>query len=218
MRKPVIILVGVLGTLFYLALAILGEGGFVRFFSRPVLVALALALAALLVASFFTQGNLNTGEREDRSNRWVIVAISVIGLVDGWLPAFTDRHGLWTIGGDAMRWAGVVLFVFGGALRLYPVFVLGDRFSGLVAIQPGHRLVTDGIYRLIRNPSYLGLLIMTLGWGLAFRAGVGILLAVLLIPPLVARIDAEERMLRSEFGDDYDAYCRRTWRLVPGLY
>ena len=49
----------------------------------------------------------------------------------------------------------------GGALRIWPVFVLGRRFSGLVAIQPGHTLVTTGIYSVIRNPSYLGLLIIS---------------------------------------------------------
>jgi protein-S-isoprenylcysteine O-methyltransferase Ste14 len=111
-----------------------------------------------------------------------------------------------------------VLFAAGGALRLWPVFVLGDRFSGLVAIQPGHRLVTGGVYGLIRHPSYLGLLVNSLGWGLAFRSGVGVLLTALTMPPLLARIGAEEKLLRTEFGDEYDAYRARTSRLVPGLY
>jgi protein-S-isoprenylcysteine O-methyltransferase Ste14 len=87
-----------------------------------------------------------------------------------------------------------------------------------VAIQPGHTLVTDGVFSAIRNPSYLGLLIMTFGWGLAFRSWVGVLITALLIPPLVARIRAEERLLRSQFGDAYDAYCSRTSRLVPRVY
>jgi protein-S-isoprenylcysteine O-methyltransferase Ste14 len=112
----------------------------------------------------------------------------------------------------------VALFAAGGALRLWPVFVLGNRFSGLVAIQPGHRLVTSGVYGVIRHPSYLGLLISSLGWGLAFRSGIGVLLAAMLVPPLLARIGAEERLLRSQFGAEYDAYRARTSRLMPGLY
>ena len=92
------------------------------------------------------------------------------------------------------------------------------RFSGLVAIQPGHRLVTSGVYGVIRHPSYLGLLISSLGWGLAFRSGIGVWLAALLVPPLLARIKAEERLLRSQFGSEYDAYRARTSRLVPGVY
>ena len=120
--------------------------------------------------------------------------------------------------GDAVRWLGVALFALGGAIRLWPVFVLGDRFSGLVAIQPGHQLVTSGVYGVIRHPSYLRLLISSLGWGLAFRSGIGVLLAALLIPPLLARIKAEEKLLHSQFGDEYEAYCARTSRLIPGLY
>ena len=106
----------------------------------------------------------------------------------------------------------------GGALRIWPVFVLGRRFSGLVAIQPGHALVTDSLYGVVRHPSYLGLLVTALGWALAFRSGVGVLIAGLNVPPLLARIRAEEALLRAHFGPAYEAYCARTWRLVPGLY
>ena len=208
----------VAGTLSYLGLAVLGWGGLAAFFSHPALIALAIALAIMSGTSFFAQGNLSPGVREDRSNRWVIFAFIVIGLLDAYLPAYTDRKEFWTIDGDTIRWLGVVLFAAGGALRIYPVFVLGRRFSGLVAIQPGHTLVTSGVYGVVRNPSYLGLLINSLGWALAFRSGVGVLLAVLIIPPLVARIRAEERLLRTQFGDEYGAYCARTSRLIPRLY
>jgi protein-S-isoprenylcysteine O-methyltransferase Ste14 len=159
------------------------------------------------------------GVREDISNRWVIAVFRVIPLLIVFLPAWSDRREIWIIDGDAIRWLGVALFAAGGALRLWPVFVLGDRFSGLVAIQPRHRLVTSGVYGMIRHPSYLGLLISSRGWGLAFRSGIGVLLTALLVPPLLTRIKAEERLLRSQFGAEYDdAYRARTSRLVPGLY
>jgi protein-S-isoprenylcysteine O-methyltransferase Ste14 len=206
------------GTAAYLGLAILGWGGWTAFFSHPARVALAVALAVMAGASPLAGGNLSPGLREDRSNRWVIVALALIGLLDGYLPAYADRKEFWTIDGEPMRWLGVVLFAAGGALRIWPVFVLGRRFSGLVAIQPGHTLVTSGVYGVIRHPSYLGLLVNALGWGLAFRAGVGVLLTALMIPPLLARMHAEERLLRTQFGADYSAYCTRTSRLIPGLY
>jgi protein-S-isoprenylcysteine O-methyltransferase Ste14 len=78
--------------------------------------------------------------------------------------------------------------------------------------------VTDGIYRVIRHPSYLGLLVSSFGSALAFRSGVGLLLAALMLVPLIGRIRAEEALLREQFGSDYEAYCARTSRLVPGLY
>jgi protein-S-isoprenylcysteine O-methyltransferase Ste14 len=206
------------GTAVYFGLAILGWGGVVAFFSHPALVALAAATGAMVVVAYIAGGNVSPGIREDRSNRWVVGAFAVIGLLNGFFPAYTDRIEFWTIDGETIRWIGIALYVVGGALRLWPVFVLGHRFSGLVAIQPEHKLVTEGIYGVIRHPSYLGLLVNSLGWGLAFRSGVGVLLTVVLLPLLVARIRAEEALLRAHFGDEYEAYRGRTSRLIPGVY
>jgi protein-S-isoprenylcysteine O-methyltransferase Ste14 len=130
-------------------------------------------------AAALSPGNLSPGEREDRSNRWVIGAFALVGLLAAYLPAYTDRVGFWTTDANTIRWLGVVLFTVGSALRIWPVFVLGNRFSGLVAIQPGHSLVTNGIYGVIRHPSYLGLLVNSLGWAFAFRSLVGFLSATL---------------------------------------
>ena len=216
--SPRLAFFAIVATVAYLGLAILGRGGFAAFFSHPALVALTVALFALSGAALFSQGNLSPGEREDRANRWVIVAFALIGVLAAYLPAYTDREGFWTFDGDAVRWLGVVFFAAGGALRIWPVFVLGRRFSGLVAIQPGHELVATGTIVSSATPSYLGLLVNSLGWALAFRSGVGVVLTALLIPPLLARIHAEERLLRTQFGGEYDTYCRRTSRLIPGLY
>ena len=73
-------------------------------------------------------------------------------------------------------------------------------------------------YRVIAHPSYLGTIILMLGWALAFRSGLGVILAALIVPPLLARIQSEETLLRLQFGDEYDAYRRRTSRLIPGIY
>src|SRR5271155_4885526 len=217
MTTPRLMRITIIATLAYLGLAVLGWG-VAPFFSHPPLIALAITLIVLSGVAVFSGGNLSPGVREDRANRWVIAAFGLIGLLDAYLPAYADRKDFWTIDGDTIRWLGVFLFAAGGALRIWPVFVLGHRFSGLVAIQPGHTLVTGGVYGVIRNPSYLGLLVNSLGWGLAFRSGVGVLLTALLIPPLLARIGAEERLLRSQFGAEYDAYRARTSRLMPGLH
>lgn len=210
--------VAILATAGYAGLAILGGGGTDAFFSQPARTVMLVILFASAVAALFTDAGLRTGVREDRRNRWVLAALAVAGLLSGWLPAYTDRMGIWIAGGESVRWAGVAIFAVGIMLRLWPVFVLGRRFSGLVAIQPGHTLVTTGIYRAIRHPSYLGLLLSAFGWALGFRSGAGLVLAALMIGPVVARIRAEERLLREEFGDQYAAYCARTSRLIPGVY
>jgi protein-S-isoprenylcysteine O-methyltransferase Ste14 len=218
MTKPRLAAVTILSLAAYLGLAIFGAGGANRFFSHPPLAAVAAVTIALGVAALFAEGHLGSGVREDRSNRWVIAALGVLGLIDAYLPAYTDRIDFLTFGGEGVRWVGLLLYTAGGVLRIAPVFVLGRRFSGLVAIQPEHRLVTSGLYGVIRHPSYLGLFVLALGWGLAFRSGVGVVIAALMLIVVLARIDAEERLLSENFGAEYDAYRARTWRLVPYVY
>jgi protein-S-isoprenylcysteine O-methyltransferase Ste14 len=212
------LLASVAGSLLYLGLAVLGRGGIVAFFSIPALTAVAVSALGLVVVGLFSPVNLSSGVREDRDNRWALVALMVIGFASAYLPAYTDRVGFWTVDGNGVRWFGVALFIAGGLLRLWPVFALQGQFSGLVAIQPGHTLVTTGVYSVVRNPSYLGLLVNALGWGLAFRSGIGVLLAILNVPPLLARIRSEEMLLESQFKGEYEAYRARTSRLIPGLY
>ena len=208
----------VMVTAAFFELAIIGWGGPASFFAHPARIALAISTFLMTAAAVISSGNLSPGEREDRSNRWVIAAFGVLGLLVAYLPARTDRIGFFTLDGESIRWIGVFLFTAGGILRIWPVFVLGRRFSGLVAIQPGHSLVTEGIYGAIRHPSYLGLLVNVLGWSFAFRSGVGVVLTALMIPPLIARIRSEESLLRTQFGSAYEAYCARTFRLIPGVY
>jgi protein-S-isoprenylcysteine O-methyltransferase Ste14 len=216
--SPKLVLTTIIGTLLYFALAVLGWGGIAAFFAHPARIALTVAFVLLAAAALFAGGNLSPGEREDRGNRWVIAAFGVLGLAAAYLAPLTDRLDVWTIDGDTVRWIGVALFAIGGVLRLWPVFVLGNRFSGLVAIQPGHALVTTGIYGVIRHPSYLGLIVNALGWALAFRSVIGVLLTALMVIPLVARMNAEETLLRSQFGAAYEAFRARTSRLIPGVY
>jgi protein-S-isoprenylcysteine O-methyltransferase Ste14 len=211
-------LVIVVALTLYLGLAVARWGGTAAFFADPARVALAAVLLGVSVAAVFAGGGLSRGVREDRENRWVLSAFGITGLALGIVPAWTERVGFWTLDGESLRWIGVVLFALGCVLRLWPVFVLGDRFSGLVAIQPGHTLVTTGIYGTIRHPSYLGLLVSVVGWALAFRSAAGLMLTALLVPPLVARIHAEERLLGEQFGPEYEAYRARTSRLLPGVY
>jgi protein-S-isoprenylcysteine O-methyltransferase Ste14 len=75
-----------------------------------------------------------------------------------------------------------------------------------------------GLGGLAAFVSHPPLIVNALGWGLAFRSGVGVVLTALIVPPLLARIGAEERLLRAHFGNAYDAYRARTSRMIPGIY
>jgi len=154
-----IVIAGVVSIVIQFGLAIAGWGGWGQFFRHPAFPAIAVVTVVLAVLAVPSGGGLSSGEKEDRGNRWVLAAFSVIALLMSFFSSYTDRIGFWTLDGNAMRWTGVAVCFLGGLLRIIPVYVLRNRFSGLVAIQPGHRLETHGIYGVIRNPSYLGLLV-----------------------------------------------------------
>ena len=132
-------------TLCYPGLAILGSGGFAAFFSHPALIALAIITCFLSGAWLLSSGNANPGEREDRANRWVLVVFGLTGLLDAYLPAYTDRTGFWTMDVEAIRWLGVVLFAGGGALRIWPVFMLGHRPAAGRAYSRGRRAAAHAV-------------------------------------------------------------------------
>ena len=189
------------------------------FFQSPARTGVIVVSLVLAVVALFTDsGGMNPGKKEDRRNRWVFAPIIVLSLGLALLPPYLDGSNLWTAGGAVTPYVGLALLAAGGALRLAPVFVLGRRFTGLVAIQEGHRLETGGLYRLVRHPSYAGLLLFMAGYVLAFRCWLGLLLVVAMLAVLVGRMNAEERLLEREFGEEYSAYRRHTWRLVPWVY
>ena len=211
---------GIAGTLPLLALVIWGWGDWTTFFSHPARTGvIILALAGAIAYAFSGSSGLGKGRREDPSSRWIFVPLIVIAIVFAWLPPHLDHLDRWTIDGDAVRYTGLIITAIGGFLRVATVFELGHRFSIFVALQPDHRLKTDGFYRFVRHPSYLGALLAMAGWALVFRSIIGLLLTAAMCVPIIARIRAEEEFLVQEFGDQYREYQRRTqWRLLPLIY
>ena len=201
-----------------LALSALGWGGWIPLVAHPARAAFVALMLVFVLAGLASPVNLSSGDREDTANRRIFLPAMVGLLLLTWLMPWMDRRDIWTIDGDVARYSGVMLLVLGGVLRIWPMFVLGRRFSGLVAIQSGHELVTGGPYRYVRHPSYLGMMLGLVGWTLVFRSSVGLIASALGLPLLIERIDAEEALLASHFGSAYDDYRRRTWRLIPGVY
>ena len=208
------------GTLPLLALTILGWGDWRTFFSNPVRAGvIILALAGAIAYAFSGSSGLGIGRREDPSSRWIFVPLILIAIVFAWLPPHLDRLNRWTIDGDTLRYLGLIITAIGGFVRVATVFELGHRFSIFVAVQPDHRLKTDGFYRFVRHPSYLGALLVMAGWALVFRSVIGLLLTAAMCVPIIALIRAEEEFLVREFGEQYRSYQQHTpWRLFPLLY
>lgn len=114
---------------------------------------------------------------------------------------------------------GLLLMLLGLLIRGVASEQLGAYFTPQVTILKGHRVVQIGMYRFIRHPGYLGGLLALAGALFAFFRWP--LALALCLPALIAilyRIAVEETALREAVGERYVEYCRRTWRLIPGLY
>jgi len=205
-------------TALFLAVAIGAWGPWREFFANPARTGVVAASLAMAVVACFSDANLSSGRREDTASRWIFVPFAIYAVLLTWLPPYCDRRDILTLDGEAVRCAGLAVFVVGGVLRIAPMFILGARFSALVAIQEQHELVTGGLYRTIRHPSFLGAGLITVGWCLVFRSALGLLLMPIVIWIGVARMNAEEALLAAEFGERYAAYRRRTWRIIPWVY
>jgi protein-S-isoprenylcysteine O-methyltransferase Ste14 len=126
---------------------------------------------------------------------------------------------------DYFRWSTLAkaakshYFACGFAIRWMAVITLGKSFSANVAIRESQSVRRTGLYRFVRHPSYLGMLLIFLAIGLHSRNWAS--LAVALIPTTLAlfyRIQVEEAALLEAFGDEYAACRRVTKRLLPGVF
>ena len=114
---------------------------------------------------------------------------------------------------------GAAVFIVGAVVRWWAIRHLGRFFTVDVAVTNGQRVVDDGPYRVVRHPSYTGLMLEFTGLALALGYWVGF--AVVIVPILLAllhRIRVEESVLQAALGEPYAAYVRRTKRLVPFVY
>lgn len=117
-----------------------------------------------------------------------------------------------------LAWAGLAIFALGILFRSWAVWALHGFYTARLGIQPEHRLITTGPYRLVRHPGYLGEIASILGMSLALSSLIGLAMTVLMFPLLIWRIGTEEEMLQVQFGEEYREYMRRTKRLIPGIY
>ena len=119
---------------------------------------------------------------------------------------------------DWVFYLGISLMFLGVLVRQYAIAILGRFFSLTVQIAEDHKVVEKGPDRLVRHPSYTGVLITFIGLGLAVQSlGALLLLLVVFGISFGYRIHVEERTLTSELGQDYVSYMKRTKRLIPFL-
>lgn len=119
----------------------------------------------------------------------------------------------------ALGWVGVAAMAAGIGLRAWAARTLGSSYTRTLRVAAGQRVVSSGPYAIVRHPGYAADLLMWLGYGLAWSSLPAVLTAILPTSAAYAyRIPAEETMMRSQFGPDYESYAARTARVLPGIW
>lgn len=180
------------------------------------LLSVVFFVSELSLLIFRRSGKSEPGAGRDKNSLllfWIVIPCS-IGAGMGTAACYP----LWPVGAAA-TYIAPALVISGLLVRWLAIIQLGKAFTVNVAIAGDQQLKTDGLYGIVRHPSYTGLLMVITG--LAFYTGYWLSFLCIFLPITLAlayRISIEEKALAANFGNSYEAYKKRTKRLVPLIY
>jgi protein-S-isoprenylcysteine O-methyltransferase Ste14 len=162
-------------------------------------------------------GNEGTVKRSSASDRLLVVLVFIGQAIVPGLYLFTP----WLNGANyelprALAWLGAVITAAGLWVFWRSHADLGKNWSVTLELQSDHRLVTHGVYRMVRHPMYSSFLLFGIGQALLLAnwlAGPSALIAVALL--CVFRVPREEAMMCEHFGQEYREYMQRSGSVVP---
>jgi protein-S-isoprenylcysteine O-methyltransferase Ste14 len=175
-------------------------------------------LVSEILLTLTRRSRSKTGTKQDRSTLGIIWLVIVVSIVVGVFVAQNFRAAALP-DGRMLAIAAVVLFVAGLLLRWWAIITLGRFFTVDVTIEKDHELVGRGPFRVVRHPSYTGVLLAFVGVALSLRNWAALL--VILLPigaAFIHRMNVEEDALLRALGPRYAEYTKRTKRLVPFVY
>ena len=187
----------------------------------------SLALAVVLFAAHFAAEprsaeaapGTSLGRPSERGSTLLVTALGLALVVSSFAARLALERGRFAPRPGVVAVLGLAMLA-GVALRYWSMLVLGEFFTRTLAVLPGQSIVSAGPYRVVRHPGYLEqIVVVTAGCALAsLNVWLVALIGPLLFAAYAYRIRAEERMLASQFGEAYQGYRSRTWRLLPGFY
>ncbi len=183
---------------------------------------LLLALSFIWLLSelilIFRKRASHTSKKLDKSSfklLWVVIFMSInLGIFFG-MSDIGRIHGY----REEIYITGIILLCLGMGFRWISIVQLKQYFTVDVAISEDHQLIQKGLYRRVRHPAYAGGLLSFLGLGLALDNWLSLLIIFLpIFITFLYRIAVEEAALQSSFGPQYQAYRKKTKKLIPGLF
>ena len=185
-----------------------------------------LLLCSFHILEFFTTA-LN--EDDELSNNSFVVNHSkeytiaaTFSWLEFWFTSYLQYNNLLPYNKLHYFWyyCGIFLVILGQFIRSYAMLSCGKNFSHLIMTQKrdDHRLVTNGIYSILRHPSYFGFFYWSIGTQILLANPISFLLyAVSSWYFFYGRIPIEESTLYEFYGNEYKKYCRKTYVGIPFL-
>lgn len=131
-----------------------------------------------------------------------------------WFPSLIPAVDL----EPAVQLAGFAFALASALFAAWGMWTLGRSYGIRLDLFEGHTLKTDGVFALVRHPMYLGIVLFHLGASLALESLALLLITAFFVVPLtLARIAAEDAVLREGFGTQHVEYARRVPALMPGF-
>ena len=140
-----------------------------------------------------------------------LVALIVAFLM--WLCARTLPAAAFAF--DGVHLLAAVIAIAGVAFDLSGLLAFRRRDTTILPMKPENAsaIVRDGVFRVTRNPMYLGLALVLLAWGVFLKNGLAVVLPLLFVAYITRfQILPEERALRAKFGREYEDYLASTRR------
>jgi protein-S-isoprenylcysteine O-methyltransferase Ste14 len=116
------------------------------------------------------------------------------------------------------KWLAIAPLAAGLVIYTWCVWDFGSHGGTPAPVDAPKRLVVRGLYRYVRNPMYVGVLLLILGWVVWFRSSRLLLYAGLIAIAFHLFVTGyEEPTLRRRFGSEYQDYAARVNRWLPRL-
>jgi protein-S-isoprenylcysteine O-methyltransferase len=145
---------------------------------------------------------------------WSIYLTQMAGVLEANYLRFPESYA-WSL----LSWVALAVSLSGLALRSWAVQTLGSFFTVHVQILDNHKVVTDGPYRYLRHPGYVGALLLYLGLLLFVGSYWSLLTSIVILPIIfLYRVRVEERVLIERLGEPYQRYRVRVGALFPRLW
>jgi protein-S-isoprenylcysteine O-methyltransferase len=159
-------------------------------------------------------------DSEDSGSRNAIIFWWSFGILLGVFAIPNLLPGLTIPGNSNILFAtGIFLISAGILLRFWSVQKLGKFFRSTIVIQEKHKLITTGPYKYLRNPSYIGVLLTFIGFGIGIGNWLSLIsLFIIGLISFTRRISFENQALSKQFGNEYEKYQKKTWSPIPFIW